>query len=140
MQHRRRDMIDENKLSALVLEHTVFDCIEFHREGFQNDNDVQFNMQITTGCNENSDVYQVTLLLEGVKEEEYTLKIGLSGFFSINEGRLPENISKDMLIKNNAVAILMPYLRAEVSLLTSQPEMDCVIMPVFNVNALMEED
>lgn len=132
-------MINDNKLSALVLEHTVFDCIEFHREGFQNENDVQFNLEILIGQIENTNAYKVTLILDGTKKEEYKLKIALSGFFSINEQQLPENISADMLIKNNAVAILMPYLRAEVSLLTSQPEVDCVVMPVFNVNAMMNE-
>lgn len=39
--------------------------------------------------------------------------------------------------KNNA--ILMPYLRSEVSLLTAQPETDCVVLPVFNINKMLEE-
>jgi len=134
------EMISDKKKSALVLKHTVFDTIEFHRYGFQNENEVQFNMEIAIGQIEEKDTYVVNLTLHGNKEDEYELEIRLSGFFSVEIERLPEGITSDMLIKNNAVAILMPYLRAEVSLLTSQPEVECVVMPVFNVNAIMSEE
>lgn len=32
----------------------------------------------------------------------------------------------------------MPYLRSEVSLLTAQPETESVILPVFNVNNMID--
>ena len=31
----------------------------------------------------------------------------------------------------------MPYLRSQVSLLTAQPEVECVVLPAFNVNAML---
>jgi hypothetical protein len=34
----------------------------------------------------------------------------------------------------------MPYIRSEVSLLTAQPETECFVMPVFNINAMFNED
>ena len=33
----------------------------------------------------------------------------------------------------------MPYLRSEVSLLTAQPEVECVVLPPFNINKMMED-
>ena len=45
---------------------------------------------------------------------------------------------KNTLISKNTVAILMPYLRSQVSLLTAQPEVECVVLPAFNINKMLE--
>lgn len=45
---------------------------------------------------------------------------------------------KETLIHKNAVAIMMPYLRSEVSLLTSQPETNSIVMPIFNINKMIK--
>lgn len=132
--------MSENYLSALVLDHTVFDCIEFHREGFQNANSPQFSLQIELGHDDENKCFKVTLIFEGKKKEEYSLKISLSGFFHIEDERMPDGIDVETLIRGNAVAILLPYLRSEVSLLTAQPEMECVVMPIFNVNELLSNE
>ncbi len=50
-----------------------------------------------------------------------------------------ENKQAQDLINKNAVAILMPYLRSEVSLLTAKPETECVVLPPFNINKMLEE-
>lgn len=42
------------------------------------------------------------------------------------------------LINKNAVAIMMPYLRSELTLLTAQPDTDSVVLPPFNINAMLE--
>lgn len=70
------------------------------------------------------------------EDKEYIFKIVLSGFFEIKNA---ENISdKETLIHKNAVAIMMPYLRSEVSLLTSQPETNSIVMPIFNINKMIK--
>ena len=46
---------------------------------------------------------------------------------------------KNELISKNSVAILMPYLRSEISLLTAQPETETVVLPVFNINRMMDD-
>lgn len=132
--------MDDKYLSALVLDHVVFDCIEFQRKGFQNNAEAKFNLQINAGRNEDSNDYKVTLTLDGEKAKEYTLKISVSGYFHIEEDKMAASVREDNLINNNAVAILMPYLRSELSLLTAQPETDCVVMPVFNVNAMLSDE
>jgi len=40
----------------------------------------------------------------------------------------------------NAVAILMPYLRSELTILTAQPETDSIVLPVLNVVEMMQND
>jgi len=44
-----------------------------------------------------------------------------------------------LLINKNAVAILMPYVRSQLSLITAQPGMECIVMPPINVSAMMEK-
>ncbi len=125
--------------SSLILNKIVFDKIEFERKGFQNENEISFEVEVQIGVNKEN-MYKVTLVLKGTKEAEYDFVISLSGFFTFEtSGDLTEN-QKQSLINTNAVAILMPYLRSEVSLLTAQPNMDCVVLPVFNINKMLEEN
>ena len=66
------------------------------------------------------------------------MEICLSGFFSIeSDGELSEEL-KNTLVTKNSVAIMMPYLRSEVSLLTAQPETECVVLPAFNINNMLD--
>ena len=103
---------------------------------FKNSIDPKFTISVQIGKNK-TDGYKVTLTIEADKEKEYELSISLSGLFSIeNDNSLTDDIKQD-LINKNAVAILMPYLRSELTLLTSQPNMDSIVLPPFNINKLM---
>lgn len=127
-----------NVSSSLTLNQLVFDKIEFHRKGFQNDKEISFEIEVQIGQGKD-DVYKVTLILKGDKEEEYDFLISLTGFFSFEAAENLEEKQKETLINKNAVAILMPYLRSEVSLLTAQPNVECVVLPPFNINRMLEE-
>ena len=121
--------------SNLILQHLVFDEIEFKRLGFKTESEVNYELEIQIGRDhDNQENYKVTLVLNGKKDKEYIFK--MSGFFEIKNA---ENISdKETLIHRNAVAIMMPYLRSEVSLLTSQPETNSIVMPIFNINKMIK--
>lgn len=126
--------------SSLILEHIVFDKIEFKRINFQQKSDIKYRIQIEIGKFSSEDGYKVSLTLEGNKEGEYIFTIGLSGFFSLElTEEEQQQVDEEKLLKTNAVAILMPYLRSEATLLTSQPETDPVVLPVFNVNAIIND-
>lgn len=125
--------------SVLRLNELVFDKIEFNRQGFKNKNKIKYRFEALFAKNEEENVYRVTLDLTGDKEDEYKFEISITGFFSLNEDGLDE-AAKNALISKNTVAILMPYLRSEVSLLTAQPGMDCVVLPPFNINKMIEEE
>lgn len=125
--------------SVLKLNKIVFDKIEFKRLGFKNDKELELEIQSNISQRQEAGVYRVTLILKGKKPEEYTLEISLSGFFNIEaDSELTEDL-KNTLVTRNSVAILMPYLRSEVSLLTAQPEVECVVLPAFNINNMLED-
>lgn len=131
MQHEGEKMGNYN--SILNLQKLVFDRIEFDRKGFKNTQELKFELQVQIGLNED-DLYKVTLVLNGTKQDEYNVVISLSGFFRV-EGQVEDKIVRD-LINKNAVAILMPYLRSELTLLTAQPDTDSVVLPPFNINKM----
>ena len=68
--------------SVLKLNKIVFDKIEFKRLGFENDNELELEIQSNISQRQDTEIYKVTLILKGKKPEEYTLEISLSGFFS----------------------------------------------------------
>ena len=122
---------------ALILEKMVFDKISFVRKGFSSNSEPTFSLQINTGKNENNNIYQVTVILFVEKEKEYDIEISLTGYFNIN---IKTGIDEEMffdLINQNAVAILVPYIRSQLSLITAQPEMECLVMPPINVEAIL---
>lgn len=142
MLHKGEEM-DNNKIeSVLKLNKLVFDKIEFTRLGFKNNEELEIEIQSNISEREKSErrekyeMYKVTLILKGKKNEEYTMEISVSGFFSIESDSELNNDLKDKLITKNSVAILMPYLRSQVSILTAQPDVECVVLPPFNINSM----
>ena len=65
----------------------------------------------------------------------FEMSISLEGKFNIV---CEDALMKERLKKNNTISILFPYIRSEVTLLTSQPEMTPVIIPI-NINKLIDE-
>ena len=62
----------------------------------------------------------------------------ITGYFTFRTEDVETDL-KNELISKNSVAILMPYLRSEISLLTAQPETETVVLPVFNINRMMDD-
>ena len=128
----------KNFNSLLTLQKLVFDKIEFDRKGFKNANELKFELQVQIGIGEDR-THKVTLVLKGEKQEEYSILISLSGFFKIEKQEEIDDEMVRQLINKNTVAIMMPYLRSELTLLTAQPDTDSAVLPPFNINAMMEE-
>lgn len=81
--------------------------------------------------------YKCSLALKLTDEEESTsLEIVVSGIFEFNAELKEEQ--KQIIITKNTMAILFPYLRAQVTLLTSQPDMEPVVLPIININSLLQ--
>ena len=130
----------KNIESVLKLNKIVFDKIEFNRLGFKNDKELEVEIQSNISQRSETEIYKVTLVLKGKKPEEYTLEISLSGFFSVESENELTDALKNSLVVKNSVAIMMPYLRSQVSLVTAQPEVECVVLPAFNINKMLDNE
>lgn len=117
------------KLNALV-----FDEITFKRIDLHNESELEISMSVKIGINKSEpDIKKVSLRIHGEKSGEYTFDIQASGYFSY------EGEADDDIIEQNAVAIVMPYVRSEVSILTAQPGLEPVVLPPFNIAEMMRE-
>lgn len=123
--------------SVLRLDKILFDKIEFKRLGDVSDKELELEIKSSIAQRKNEDVFKVILGLTGNKPGEYVFEISLTGFFTIEQGEgITEELKRNLITKN-AIAILMPYLRSEVSLLTAQPGLECVVLPAFNINKML---
>lgn len=72
------------------------------------------------------------------KDNETELFIKMSGIFGFKDDVDPE--FKEQMLRKNAVTIIFPYLRSQLSIITSQPGVVPVVLPVINILSLLRID
>ena len=124
----------ESVTSVLKMEHIVFDTLHFQRLGFQAEDSSDADVNIGTSVHKDDEgEYRVSLHISVKKENEYIASVQITGYCQIDE----DFPGKDTILNKNAIAILFPYARAQLTLLTSQPETEPFILPAVNINALV---
>lgn len=123
--------------SILTLKKTLIDKLIFERfsrdiSGIDKDGIINFHHQIEPV---DKLEFKVSLGVTLISESQYNIIAQISGIFELTE----ESVMGKKLLTNNAVAILFPYLRSQLTLLTSQPGFEPVILPVMNINALLND-
>lgn len=78
----------------------------------------------------------ITRVFENCEEKNYPFEmtIKITGYFEV------ENEGKDINFEPNAIAILYPYIRAIVSTYTASANINPLILPAINVNALFNKE
>ena len=71
------------------------------------------------------------------KTESISLNLETIGVFTLDNDGMNEDVSEH-LIKVNTVAIMFPFIRSQISLLTTQPGLEPILLPPININALMD--
>ena len=118
----------------LKLNHLLFDEITFNSVNFKSENDLQVEFGFAFNKRENGE-FVSSIRVIGTKKDEYNFVVRVSGYFQISETVEDSNI----LIQQNAIAIVFPYIRSQISLLTAQPEVDPVILPPMNIAQMVKE-
>lgn len=119
---------------VLKLNTLVFDEVTFKRLGMQNKNELEVSFSVSIGANiSDATIKKVSVRITGEKKDEYTFEIQATGYF-VYSGNVD-----DTIIQQNAVAIVMPYIRSEVSILTAQPGIEPVVLPPFNIIEMMKK-
>ena len=73
------------------------------------------------------------------KTESVLLNLETIGVFTVDKEGVTDDIG-DHLIKVNTVAIMFPFIRSQISLLTTQPGLEPILLPPININALMDSE
>lgn len=118
----------------LKLNHLLFDEITFNRVNFKSKNDLQVEFGFSFNKREYGE-FVSSIRIIGTKKDEYNFVVRASGYFQISEAVE----DSDILIQQNAIAIVFPYIRSQISLLTAQPEVDPVILPPMNIAKMVKE-
>ena len=121
----------EKANSVLRLKNLFFDHIIFERNVKPKSDKKPFNISVEYS-DKNDNLKQVNLSCL-IYKEQYKIEISLIGVFEISD----DVDFKEILFRNNTVAIMFPYLRSEISLLTAQPGMAPIVIPPLNINNLL---
>ena len=105
----------------------------------------QGNMNLTTSFNVNyaektDDKNQVRIELTTLIKDDrdlFELKLVALAFFKLNPEELSEKEASQIL-RTNTVAIMFPFVRSQVSLLTTQPGMTPILLQPINIDALVQ--
>ena len=127
-------MNDEINNCVLKLEHLLFDELHFERCGFQNENPVHYRFGYNFEMRGTAELI-AHILIEGKKDDEYNVTVRASGYFILNE----ESHYDRLMLRQNASAIVFPYMRSQLSLLTSQPEVEPLVLQPFNIAQMVKE-
>lgn len=119
--------------SVLKLKRIYFNELNFSRKDVEKNNiDVFVERKQFT----NSE-YEITLnLIISNSEEKYQVNVSIVGIFEFSEDL--DEVTKDIIVEKNTISILFPYLRSQVTLLTSQPDIKPMIIPPLNINNLIK--
>lgn len=128
----------KNGNSILQLEKIIVEDLSFKRFSSEitkipNNSEISFSKQLNQ-IDEN--LYKVTVSVCINSNDLSSINITMSGFFKLQE----ESALGKRLLTTNAIAILFPYIRSQLTLLTSQPGFDPVVLPIMNINALFTDE
>ena len=125
--------------SVLQLQELLFERLEFKRQGPKNSNETEYRLSVQIGSDSDTGIFKTILNLKANKKDEYEIEITIQGVFSFSSsGEEIDDSLKKNLIQKNSVAIMMPYVRSQLTLLSSQPGVDPIVMPPLNINAMLD--
>jgi len=128
----------EELKSALIFEKYMVDEVIFKRNDKCNiEQKIPLQFSISKKILHNDDKLQITIVTKIFEESEknnypFEMLVEITGFFRTTE---ETNIN----FEPNAIAILYPYVRAIVSVYTSNANVNPLILPPINVNALFKK-
>ena len=119
--------------SVLKLKRIYFKELNFSRKDVE-----KSNIDVEVEKNQSTDnEYEITLNLSiANNEEKYTVNVSIVGVFEFSENA--DEVTKNIIIEKNTISILFPYVRSQVTLLTSQPDIKPMIIPPLNINNLIK--
>ena len=132
-------MISNGSFESIVqLKHLYFDKINFWRSGAKvSEEDLVLNFTKSYGFNEahNRCLVRLECNIHDNASEIITLSVSITGDFFCKENNFER---RDLLLRKNTLAILFPYIRSQISLVTAQPGLVPIVLPPMNIESVFE--
>ena len=122
--------LEHNIKSDLQLQTLYVDSYNFNFSGSPKGEievNVKFNVEDTFA----DDILTISLSSYIMARDSFDLNVTLVGQFVLDAGMVDK-------LKANAVAVMFPYLRSQVTLLTTQPNILPIVLPTININKLLQ--
>lgn len=130
--------MDNNTCKIQMLD-LYFSKFDFKQERGTDSKEYNTSFQIEYAINSEDDT-KVRVVVDTTvtnEAESVVLNVQTVGIFKVDKLDI-DDATYEHLIKANTVAIIFPFIRSQVSLLTTQPGMMPVMIPPININALIE--
>lgn len=129
-------VIELNNYRITNIEYTTFETQE-ELNSFKDENGTISATVGTTEDNKEARIVISTTILKSDEEQMDFKKVTLeiTGYFKINTD---ENVQEYLRV--NGTAILFPYLRTFISVITSLDNSDAIVIPTINTNSFGEKE
>lgn len=97
----------------------------------------EFKRQIRKIDNDTATVNLMFYISDETKDIPFSIEIDIEGLFHLRNWEQPEQFP---IINSNAIAILFPYLRSLVSMVTANANISPYVLPVMNIAALFDRE
>ena len=130
--------MDNNTCKIQMLD-LYFSKFVFKQERGTDSKEYNTSFQIEYAINSEDDTKVRVVVDTTVTNEAQSVVLNVQtvGIFKVDKLDI-DDATYEHLIKVNTVAIIFPFIRSQVSLLTTQPGMMPVMIPPININALIE--
>lgn len=126
------DMKYQSKLSMLDM---YFSHFEFKNKRKIESTKLKVNYKVRNRIDENQNTQINILTIIESEDESIYLELEAVGIFNL-VGMMDDKIKREILNKNT-VAIMLPFIRSQISLITTQPGFSPILLPLIDVNELI---
>ena len=128
--------------SALRFKNYIVENVEFNTnfECSGKQQEIMFDLDSDYIIEENNFILHLEIIIFPEAEKNdypFTMRVKIAGLFEV-DSKVDEDTQKD-LIEKNSIAILFPYLRALVSVYSSNANIGNLILPPINVVKYLEK-
>lgn len=133
--------IDSSNESILVLKDIFFEKIIFENPNKLNMENFKVELDVDIQNLEDFRYnVKMNLRMSHDEDKEFKIILLLNSIFDIRMQNDTTSELVDVLIKKRTLSILFPYIRSQLTILTSQPNLNPIIFPVININNLVDKN
>ena len=129
----------ERRDCMLQMDELYFSSFDFEqsREDSNTEYDVSFHIEYAKNKKDSAKFRVMIRTAVENKTGSVRIRLDTVGIFTIENFELDRDLN-ERILKANTVAIMFPYIRSQISLLTTQPGLHPVMLPPMNINALLD--
>lgn len=128
----------KSKESIVKLKNLAIEKIFFKRNIEKNiSNNLKVSFSVEYSELKEDEQVKLTARISAEDRDALELEITICGLFTIQED---DEALKRELAEKNTLSIMFPYLRSQITLVTTQPDFKPIVLPAININALVEEE